>query len=1251
MKLKQLLALALLVCSTGAWAQTDVTSTYITNAGFDESGDFQTVNVATGNSNQRKAVTGWTNTGGDTYTTGAAIGFGTSGQINGANLPSQNSDGTATGGALCLNAAWKSQVWYSQEVTLPAGNYTIKFMVNNVGKNAQWNNDPPLFTFTTSLNTFAGNVNSYPLNTWTEQKIEFSLATETTGTIKIGYKANDTGSGNTPKFVVDYVKAFYNSNYTATLQSAIDRATRLYNRTSDSDLNSAIAVAQSVLDEAGIDVDYQATIDGAVTTLRNAIATAQGKLVLEGEEDITYLLENADFESSPALTGGVCTYAYDCAGNGVFYSQMQQVEGWEVVGNDNGKAAGVFAFGSNAWIANKSYTAESVTSSIGENNALALVGAWSGTVQYKQTVTLPAGIYVLTVPVFNSNGGTAINKNLIGFITNSGTEYLATTTSYPVGSTKTETINFTLEAETEGYISLGYTAAGTGSGNMPKMFIDGITIKYFTADKSALYDKLAEAQTYQTVLNNSNLADAIIAAQAVYDNGQALQSAVDAQVTALNTAISNALANIANGTNVTALFVKNNSFEEGGDKWTFNTASDTGVKENSNGTYTTTGVDGAKLFNTWGGSDAKYVKQTLSELPDGYYVISALVASDEGNIVTLYAGSGTNDVPTSYNGKGLFLEGKAGAVQPTDGSLEIGATSTNWYKVDNFQLFYYDNESDALAAIAASDLAVAVANYDAVLASAQSTSNDAITGKELADLEAAIDADNTLDKNSLEAVNEAYNNLKAAINTFNSAAGAYERAAYAISKASDTTVDATDLSTLKAASSTVAADLTDPTNDLLAAVINSYAPGEFGFEKGQYSPYNNVDGLALLAVADEVASKTTDEITETITALQADNLWTINEKNANLIYNGHFAEANGNNPKGWTRSNDAWGQQITGLEASTGAETSTAWYYNTNGAWEYGKDGVYTLPLAANQTYELSFKYRKHDNDWQNWMKASVVNGENEGLEVAQFSPADNGTNFVEAKAYFTTGAAGNYILSIEQNGNAHLTDVSLVKVASATLVLSEDEDYAPIDRTYYETVSLTRTVKEGYNTVVLPFDLTAEQVAAVFGEGAKVYSFTETSESADNVAVQFDETATISANVPVLVNATAESTVKNINNVVFKSGEAKVEGANVDFVGVYSSAKVEAGDYFIANSKLYKCTKDDFITIKPFRAYIDIDAPEETNVKFFFGGVEYTDIATALNAIEAAGARSTVFNLAGQRVGKAQKGVYVVGGKKVIIK
>ena len=1176
-KLKLLFAgFALLFGGISASAQTDVTSTYITNAGFDTESDFQTGNVATGGSNQRKAVTGWTNSGGNTYSTGAAIGFGTSGQINGANLPSTNADGGTTGGALCLNSAWESQAWYAQEITLPAGNYTFKFMVNNVGQNKEWNNDPPLFSFTTSLNTFAGNVNSYPVSTWTEQTISFALATETTGTVKIGYKANNTGSGNTPKLVVDYVKAFYNSNYTATLKSAIDRATRLYNRLNNSDLNSAISAAQSVLDGAGTDVAYQATIDAAVTTLRSAITTAQATFVAEGEEDITFLLENANFESSTAITGGICTYAYDCAKNGVFYSQMQQVEGWEVVDNANGKAAGVLAYGSSTWVAGSSYKASSVTSSIGENNALALVGAWSATVRYKQAVTLPAGVYVLTVPVFNSNGGTAISKNLIGFVTDGGTEYLATTTQYPVGSTKTETINFSLEEETTGYISLGYTAGNTGSGNCPKMFIDAITIKYFTADKSALFDKIAEAQTYQAVLNNSDLAAAITTAQGVYDNTSALQTAVDAQVTALETAMSNALQNIANGTDVTTLFIANSSFEEGGTGWNFNSASDTGVKENSNATYTTTGVDGSYLFNTWGGSDAKYVKQSLTGLPTGYYIVKALVASDYPGTVTLYAGEGTNDVDFDYDGKGLFISGVSGIAQPAEGALEIGATSTNWYKADKFQLFYYTTEENAQAVIDASNLTNAISNYDKALAAAKALSNDAITGKEKVDLDAAIDADDTLDKTSTSAVKTATGTLISTSTAFTAATSAYERAAYAITKATAASVDATSLSTLKTASTTVAADLTEPTNELLAAVINSYAPGVFGFQNGEYAPYNNTDGLTLLAVADEVASKTTDEITTTITGLQADNLWTVNDGDVDAIYNGNMAVTNDWNPKGWSRADNGWGQQITGLDTETQTTNGTAWYYNANSSSQYGNNGIYTMPLAANTYYDLTLSYRSQ-TDGLSSLKVSVLNNE-EGLALTELG-ANTTTTFSRKSVRFQTGAAGNYILSIANTGNFYFTDVTLTKttlfdIANA-LTAAKSDAKAALDNSDYENI---KGSERAQLIVSWGKDPEAESISAYVALieeiNEKKATFTAAKTNYDDVATAVataqaivDEAVNVGSEafqIPVSAQTTLSDAINDANNDV-ASEEMTAAGTSTlietlnTAVTTYNSAELNA--------------------------------------------------------------------------------------------
>jgi hypothetical protein len=434
----------------------------------------------------------------------------------------------------------------------------------------------------------------------------------------------------------------------------------------------------------------------------------------------------------------------------------------------------------------------------------------------------------------------------------------------------------------------------------------------------------------------------------------------------------------------------------------------------------------------------------------------------------------------------------------------------------------------------------------------------------------------------------------------------------------------------------------------LSSAITAAEAKTLGFENGQYAPYNNVAALTALAQANAIdpAATNEQETVQAVTTALSGATWTANDGDVDAIYNGQFAEANGTNPKGWTRSNNGWGQQITGLTAETNGVatgTTTAWYYNNNGSWQYGNDGIYVMPLAANQAYELSFKYRKHGSDGQNWMKASVVNSNNEGMEVVQFTPAENSTTFVTAKAYFTTGAAGNYILSIEQNGNAHLTDVSLVKAASAGLTLNEDADYEVVNRTYYETINMNRTVKAGFNTVCLPFDLTAEQVANVFGDIAKVYTFLDVADGT-NSTINFNtkEENTIEANVPVLIGTATASTAQTINRVVLKSGEAVVAGTNFDFVGTYAPMTVAEGDYFIGNGALYKSAGNT--SLKAFRAYIK--AKTEASVKMFINGEEFE---TSISEINGVAENGVIYNLAGQRISKMQKGINIVNGKKVL--
>lgn len=174
-----------------------------------------------------------------------------------------------------------------------------------------------------------------------------------------------------------------------------------------------------------------------------------------------------------------------------------------------------------------------------------------------------------------------------------------------------------------------------------------------------------------------------------------LQEAVKTQVTA--------------GSDMTYALM-NHSFQLGStDGWTVGASDDTGVKENLNATYTTRGVDGRYLFNTW--RIGKPLTQTAKNLPTGKYKLDVMIASgDKDNDATTYLladGDDSNDpgykgfnppsrgktfVDASYEFYVMTGSATVGVVGGKDDDSEnspLGTYDENghwWYKADNFRL-------------------------------------------------------------------------------------------------------------------------------------------------------------------------------------------------------------------------------------------------------------------------------------------------------------------------------------------------------------------------------------------------------------------------------------------------------------------------------------------------------------------------------------------------------------------------------------
>ena len=205
------------------------------------------------------------------------------------------------------------------------------------------------------------------------------------------------------------------------------------------------------------------------------------------------------------------------------------------------------------------------------------------------------------------------------------------------------------------------------------------------------------------------------------------------------------------------------------------------------------------------------------------------------------------------------------------------------------------------------------------------------------------------------------------------------------------------------------------------------------------------------------------------------------------------------------------------------------------------------------------------------------------------------------------------------------------------------------------------RKLLAGLNTVIFPFETTKEELGAT-----TVLEYTGTSEEADGLTLNFKEVAavdgvvTLQANTPyaVFVDADQEENLtfgaKNINPGGGWYNECVTEDPNgqFDFRGTYTEWKkndnsaIVAGDYVAGAEKFVKAKGGN--GLKAYRAYLQNVSGTDAKVSFNFDGV----IVDGIEAVELLNNLSgNIYNLNGQKLQKAQKGINIVNGKKVLVK
>lgn len=219
-----------LLGATSLSAQTDVTSTYLTNAGFDDESGWATSNVGVTSGGNMQDIPGWTKKAVG-WSSGATFGYGGGGQVNGSSVPSTGPDGTATGGAFGFSGSWSADITYTQEVTLPAGVYTLTYKAYNAQTSTDGNNKIATnkIGFSSSSVTVYGTKTSFAASTWVEESFNFVLTSETTGNITVGATFPGASSSVTPRLVIDGVTLTHKSLSDVTESDPLDLTSMVSN--------------------------------------------------------------------------------------------------------------------------------------------------------------------------------------------------------------------------------------------------------------------------------------------------------------------------------------------------------------------------------------------------------------------------------------------------------------------------------------------------------------------------------------------------------------------------------------------------------------------------------------------------------------------------------------------------------------------------------------------------------------------------------------------------------------------------------------------------------------------------------------------------------------------------------------------------------------------------------------------------------------------------------------------------------------
>ncbi len=257
--------------------------------------------------------------------------------------------------------------------------------------------------------------------------------------------------------------------------------------------------------------------------------------------------------------------------------------------------------------------------------------------------------------------------------------------------------------------------------------------------------------------------------------------------------------------------------------------------------------------------------------------------------------------------------------------------------------------------------------------------------------------------------------------------------------------------------------------------------------------------------------------------------------------------------------------------------------------------------------------------------------------------------------AYKNNTETGEATVTVTGSGNYTGSVSKTFTIAMAKLTLDEEtangEALDGADGKWYD-VTLKRTLHAGmWNTFAVPFAVDAATLTAM---GLTAKALTGSSVDGQMLTLHFADATAIEAGKPYLVKAAETVTDPVFGKVQVSKTAVPAVTAAADFVPTLGKTEMKADDaksvLFLTSGNKLQYPASLPADFKGFRAYFQLKGAAATARSF---ELDIDGETTAISAVSGSPAdNGAVYTLDGRKVtNPAKKGVYIVNGKKVIIK